>query len=76
MRAEGARIAVDATDRKIDAKIKSASKADIPFVIFIGEQELQNQRYKLKNLHTGAEHDHSLERIVSILDARHTPDEI
>jgi histidyl-tRNA synthetase len=75
MRAEGARIAVDATDRKIEAKIKAAVKAEIPFVIFIGEEELQNQRFKLKNLHTGQEHEHSLERIVSILDARHTPDD-
>jgi histidyl-tRNA synthetase len=75
MRAEGARIAVDATERKTDAKIKAAVKADIPFVIFIGEEELENQRFKLKNLSTGQEHEHSLERIVSILDARHTPGE-
>jgi histidyl-tRNA synthetase len=57
------------------AKIKAAVKADIPFVIFIGEEELENQRFKLKNLSTGQEHEHSLERIVSILDARHTPGE-
>jgi histidyl-tRNA synthetase len=76
MRSEGARIAVDATDRKIDAKIKAAAKAGIPFVIFIGEEELQSQRFKLKNLHNGQEHEHSLERIVSLLDARHHPDEL
>jgi histidyl-tRNA synthetase len=76
MRAEGARIAVDATDRKLDAKIKAAAKAGIPFVIFIGEEELQSQRFKLKNLHNGQEHEHSLERIVSILDARHHPDDL
>jgi histidyl-tRNA synthetase len=76
MRSEGARIAVDATDRKIDAKIKAAAKAGIPFVIFIGEEELQSQRFKLKNLHSGQEHEHSLERIVSLLDARHHPDDL
>jgi len=76
MRAEGARIAVDATERKIDAKIKAAAKADVPFVIFIGEEELENQRFKMKNLNTGQEHEHSLERIVSILDARHQPDDL
>jgi histidyl-tRNA synthetase len=75
MRSEGARIAVDATDRKTDAKIKAAVKADIPFVIFIGENELESRRFKLKNLNTGQEHEHSLERIVSILDARHAPDD-
>jgi histidyl-tRNA synthetase len=75
MRAEGARIAVDATERKTDAKIKSAVKADIAFVIFIGEDELQSQRFKLKNLRSGQEHEHSLERIISILDARHSPND-
>jgi histidyl-tRNA synthetase len=76
MRSEGARIAVDATERKVDAKIKAAAKADIPFVIFIGDDELQNERFKLKNLNNGQEHEHSLERIVSLLDARHHPDEL
>jgi histidyl-tRNA synthetase len=76
MRSEGARIAVDATERKIDARIKAAAKADIPFVMFIGEDELNNERYKLKNINTGEEHEHSLERIVSILDARHHPDDL
>jgi histidyl-tRNA synthetase len=76
MRSEGARLAVDATGRKTEAKIKAAVKADIPFAIFIGEEELKNQRFKLKNLKTGEEHEHSLERIVSILDARHQPDDI
>jgi histidyl-tRNA synthetase len=75
MRLEGARIAVDATDRKIDSKIKAAAKADIPFVLFIGEDELNNERFKLKNLKSGEEHEHSLERIVSILDARHAPED-
>jgi histidyl-tRNA synthetase len=75
MRAEGARIAVDATERKLEAKIKAAAKAGIPYVIFIGEEELQNQRFKLKNIRNGQEHEHSLERIVSILDARHNPED-
>jgi histidyl-tRNA synthetase len=75
MRAEGARIAVDATERKTEAKIKSAAKAGISYVIFIGEDELQNQRFKLKNISNGQEHEHSLERIVSILDARHRPED-
>jgi histidyl-tRNA synthetase len=73
MRAEGVRVAVDASNRKIDAKIKSAAKASYPFVMFMGEDELKNQRFKLKNLVTGEEHEHSLERTISILDARHAP---
>jgi histidyl-tRNA synthetase len=76
LRQEGLRIAVDATERKLDAKIKSAAKAGYPFALFIGEQELEHGRFKLKNLKTGHEEEHSTERIVSLLAARHkTPDE-
>jgi histidyl-tRNA synthetase len=41
--------------------------------MFIGEEEITSQRFKLKNLITGEEHEHSLERTISILDARHAP---
>jgi histidyl-tRNA synthetase len=73
MRDEGVRVAVDATDRKVDAKIKNAVKAGIPFALFIGEDELSSQRFKLRDLNSGEDHEHSLERIISILDARHRP---
>jgi histidyl-tRNA synthetase len=73
LRAEGVRIAVDATERSLASKIKSAVKSGVPFAIFIGEEELANQRFKLRDLNTGEEHEHSIERIISILDARHSP---
>jgi histidyl-tRNA synthetase len=73
MRDEGVRVAVDATPRKLDAKIKAAAKAGYPFALFIGEDEIKNERLKLKNLVSGEEHEHGLHRIISILDARHEP---
>lgn len=74
-RREGVRLALDPTDRKIDAKIRSAFKAGIPHALFIGEQELATQRFKLKNLTSGQEHEHSFERIVSLLASRHAAEE-
>jgi histidyl-tRNA synthetase len=73
MRDEGVKIAIDATSRKTEAKIKSAVKAGIPFAIFIGEDELRSGRFKLKNLVSGKEEEHGIERLVSILAARHRP---
>ena len=49
-REEGLNLAVDITGRKLDAQIKSAAKAGVPYVIFIGEQELSDERFKLKEL--------------------------
>ena len=66
-RQEGLRLAVDMTGRKIDKQIKTAVKKAYTYVIFIGESELADNRYKLKNLTTGEEETHSPERIVALL---------
>ncbi len=68
LRAEGARIAVDMTNRKIAAQIKSAEKMGIAYVVFIGEEELREKRFKIKNIITGEEQAHSFERLVSHLE--------
>lgn len=66
-REEGLRIAVDTTDRKLEKQIKSAVKKGIDYVIFIGDVELAEDRFKLKNLQTGVEETHGPERIVAML---------
>lgn len=74
-RKEGVRLSVDSTGRKLDAQIRSAAKAGIPYVLFIGEDELKNKRFKLKNLTSGHEEEHSFERVVSTLASRHVHSE-
>lgn len=51
----GIAIAVDGTDRKIGNKIKAAEKQGIPFVLFVGEEEVKNTSYIVKELSTGTE---------------------
>jgi histidyl-tRNA synthetase len=67
LRQLGLNLAVDYTDRKIGAQIKTAEKKGIQYVIIIGEQELAEERLTLKNLATGQEEKHSLARIVSLV---------
>jgi histidyl-tRNA synthetase len=74
-RKEGVRLAVDSTGRKLDAQIKSAVKAGYQYAILIGEKELESKRFTLKDLKAGKEHEHSFERIVSTLAARHKKSE-
>jgi histidyl-tRNA synthetase len=71
LRAEGLKLAVDPTQRKLDAQIKSAAKSGVGHVIFIGRKELESQRLRLKNLQTGEEKELSPERLVSTLAPRH-----
>lgn len=50
LRANNVNVSVDFTDRKVDKKIKAAEKLGIDSVIFVGEEELKNGAFKLKNL--------------------------
>lgn len=63
----GAKIAVDNTGRKPDKQIKTAVKKGIHYALFIGEKELEDEQFTLKNLETGKEERHGAERIVSII---------
>ncbi len=67
MREMGLKLAVDISERKTDKQIATAVKKAIPYVIFIGEKELAEEQYTLKDLHTGKEESHSTQRIVSMI---------
>ncbi len=67
LREMGLKLAVDTTDRKPDKQIKTAVKKDIHYALFIGEKELSEERYSLKNLKTGEEERHGTQRVVSIV---------
>lgn len=67
------RVAIDASDRKLDKKLKSADKQGIRYVMFVGENELSEEQYPLKDMITRKEEKHGAERIASIVkDYRHT----
>lgn len=67
LREMGLNVAVDSTGRKLDKQIKAAEKMGLTYVIFIGDKELEGDRFNLKNLKTGKDESHGLQRIVSIV---------
>ena len=44
-------------NKKLKAKMKYADKLEIPYVIVIGEDEINNNKIKLKNMETGEEEE-------------------
>ena len=50
LRDKGVNVAVDITNRKIPAQIKTADIKKIPFIVCIGEDEIETGQYKLKEL--------------------------
>ncbi len=69
-RSEGLSVEVDITGRKIDKQIKTAVKKQVPFMLFIGESELKNDTYTLKNVTSSEEQQLSFERVVSVVKDR------
>jgi histidyl-tRNA synthetase len=67
LRSMGLNLALDFTGRKVAQQIKTADKKGVHYIIAIGEKELADEQYTLKNLLTGNEERHSAERIVSIV---------
>lgn len=67
LREMGLNVAVGAAGRKLADHFKLSEKKHIHYVVIIGEQELADDQYTLKNLQTTESDKHSLQRIVSIV---------
>lgn len=75
LRGEGVNVEVDITGRKLDKQIKTAVKKRIPFMLFVGEKELEEELYTLKDIAKEQEQQLSFEQLViTIKDYRHGDD--
>ncbi len=73
LREEGVNVELDITGRKLDKQLKTAVKKQIPFIVFIGEKEVETEIYPFKDTASSEEQKLSFERIVtSVKDRRRT----
>lgn len=70
LRSEGVNVEVDSTDRKLDRQIKTAVKKDIPYILFVGEDEVRDEVYTLKDTSSTEEQKLGFSRIVSLMRDR------
>ena len=68
LREEGINVAVDITGRKLDRQIKAAVKMKVPYLLFVGEKEIADEIYRLKDVKHEREHELSFERIVTTVE--------
>lgn len=74
LRSEGVNVEVDISGRKLDRQIKATIKKDIPYMMFVGADEIRDNIFTFKDIATTEEEKLSLERIVSrVKDHRHRP---
>jgi histidyl-tRNA synthetase len=72
LRSEGVKIEVDITGRKLDKQLKTAVKKRIPFMLFVGEKELDEELYTLKDVAEEKEQKLVFEElVVTVKDYRH-----
>lgn len=58
---------VNYDNRSFKAKMREANKREIPFIIVVGEDEMNNLKYNLKNMKTGEQQLLSKEEILKTL---------
>ncbi len=68
LRSKGLNVGIDLSCKKLEKQIKTADKKGIKNVLFVGEEELKTNKYKLKNLDTGDEQNLSVNEIVEKLN--------
>ena len=66
-RASGINTDMDILGRGISANIRYATSYSIPYVLFVGENELKSGMFKLKDLREGKEQEVDVKSLVSLL---------
>lgn len=67
LRKAGVNVAVDTSGRSADKQIKSAVKKGVGYAMFIGEKELADEQFELKDLQSSHAERHGIARIISIV---------
>ncbi|HSE29547.1 MAG TPA: histidine--tRNA ligase [Candidatus Saccharimonadales bacterium] len=77
LREEGVNVELDITGRKLDKQIKTAIKKGIPYILFVGQNELDQGEFTLKDVAQESEQRLGFERLVAaIKDYRHKDDDL
>lgn len=72
LRAEGVNVEVDISGRKLEKQMKAVLKKNVPFMLFVGEQELADEVYPLKDAVSEEERRLPFDAIVSRVRQRYS----
>lgn len=70
LRSEGVNVELDITGRKLDKQLKTAVKKQIPYMVFVGDEEVSSEIYSFKDTASAEEQKLSAERIISAVKDR------
>jgi len=64
LRDNGINVELEITNRKLDKQIKTALKKEIPYILFIGEEEVESGIYALKDIANNTDYKLGFDEIV------------
>ena len=67
LRAEGINVEVDLSGHKLDRQIKTALKKAIPYILFIGEEEVKSGIYTIKDIAKSQEYKLNFADLTSLI---------
>lgn len=67
LRKQGLNVAVDLSDRQVSKQVKTADKEKIPFVLVVGEEEVESRKYKVKSLRESKEFEVEAKEIAAVI---------
>ena len=70
LRTQGVNVEVDISGRKLEKQMKAVLKKNVPFMLFVGEQELIDGTYDLKNTKTEEEQKLTVYAIAEFIGRR------
>ncbi len=69
-RSKNINVELDISGRKLDRQIKNVLKKKIPYILFLGEDEVKSGKYTLKNVAKSEEYKLKFDEIVELFAAR------
>lgn len=69
-RSKNINVELDISSRKLDRQIKNVLKKKIPYILFLGEDEVKSGKYTLKNVAKSEEYKLKFDEIVELFAAR------
>ena len=70
LRDQGINVELDITDRKLDRQLKTAIKKKIPYLLFIGEEEVKTEIYTLKDTASTNEQKVNFADLLTVLKSK------
>lgn len=76
LRNKGINTELDITDRKLDRQIKTATKKQIPYILFIGDEEVESRLYTLKDTASMDEQKLDIDTISGLIKKRRSTSDL